>query len=102
MLLELHIAIQFHQRQIIFEVRRRIIRMHFFSFDAVFFVIEPLFLISYVIFTQAHLHICVRRGGHTMRRGDNPTIGHQRTATAELTRQKARFDQCRLPRMRCK
>lgn len=35
-----------------------------------------------------------------MSRRYDPSIGHQRSSTAELFRQEARFDQCRLPRVR--
>lgn len=37
---------------------------------------------------------------NTMSRRDNPPVRHQCPSAAELLRQEARLDECRLPRMR--
>lgn len=98
-LLEIYVTLQFDKSHVILKIGRRIVRMHFLSFDAVLFVMESFVLIAYIPFAQSHFHIRIWRGGNAMCCRHNPSIRHERTAATQFARQKARFNQCRLPRM---
>lgn len=60
-LLELHVTIQLHQRDVVLEVARRVIRMNFLPLYQVLFVRQSLVLIFHVELAEANFKIGVWR-----------------------------------------
>lgn len=58
-LLELHVSVQFYQRDVVLEVAGRVVWMNFFSLDQVFLVRQSLILIFHVVLAQPHFKIRV-------------------------------------------
>lgn len=84
-LFEHNISIQFYKRNIILKISWWIVWMHFFTFNAIFFVVESFLLISYIPFTQTYFHVSIWSCSYTVSCRNYPTLRDKCTTTAEFS-----------------